>query len=111
VRGGRRGAGGLVFIRCQEGVELARDRLPFPRGIGLEDVRKRAPSRVAGERGLLRFGRVAVFRFDLFEDADRLEVGEGFFPKGTCADTIGFRYSEIPRRGRFRPWADFLFGQ
>jgi len=46
------------------------------------------PSRVANEDGFFRFGRVAIFRFDQFEGADGVDVGEGFFPEAAFADVM-----------------------
>jgi hypothetical protein len=59
------------------------------------------------------FSAVVASRFSLsicLRARNGLEVGEGFFAQGALADTIGFYYSEIPRRGRFRLRPDF-FGQ
>ena len=91
----RRGARGLVFVPGQEFAELTRDRLPFLRRIRPEGVRHRSPSRVSGKLGLLRFRCGAVFRLDLFQRADGLDVGEGFFAKAPFADAVGFSYPEV----------------
>jgi hypothetical protein len=78
--------------------------LPFLRRKGTEGVRHRSPAGVSGEHGLLRLGGVAALGFDLFESADSLNVGEGFFPNAAFTDAVACCYPEVAGGDFLRRW-------
>ena len=72
-----------------------RDRFPFSGRIVVKRVWHCAPSRVAGEHSLFRFGRIAVFCFKKFERPDGGEIVAGLFMQSALTDAVGVSDSEI----------------
>ena len=77
---------------------VAGDLLPVAAGIGMEDIRERAPAAVAGERLFFGVSGFAAFVLDEAQRADGLDIIAGFFLQPALPDPVGFGYPEVARR-------------
>ena len=64
----------------------------------LKDIGHCAPPAVTRENGFSLAGGLAVISLNLFQCADRGEVGESFFAKAALTDPVRCGYSEIAGR-------------
>src|SRR5438105_600962 len=93
--------GRLVFFRSKQLLQVCCDSIPFPPSAVsvVKDSGERSPTGISHKDGFFFFTGIAILRFKVFYEPDRLDISMSFFTKASCSHMMRFGYSEVSGRG------------